>query len=306
MSGLAGTPDNPNTIYGVSDSFLADGFIFTINVSGDGGVITDRTRVTDPGNFAAPLEFFPDLEGIAVAPEGGFWLASEGRKSGGVVVRDNALIKTDDSGVVERYITLPDDLVAGATNSGFEGVAVTEDDEGNTEFVYAVVQREWNAGDNGVLADPDHLVKIARWDVENEEWAFIHYEKAVPATTPWVGLSEITLLPDGTFAVIERDNKLGTDAVFKQVWQIDLNNADFQTDLTVPLAILTKAGHQTLLADVLDVLDENSIWVPDKLEGLSVSGTDGTVHIVTDNDGLDDAIGQTIFVELGPWDQLTP
>ena len=34
-----------------------------------------------------------------------------------------------------------------------------------------------------------------------------------------------------------------------------------------------------------------------------MSGSDGTVHIVTDNDGLDDAIGQTVFVELGEWDE---
>ena len=100
MSGLAGTSDDGDTIYGVSDSFLANGFIYTINVSGDGGVITERTRVTDPSNLAAPLELFPDLEGIAVAPEGGFWLASEGRKEDGVVVRDNALIKTDAGGIV--------------------------------------------------------------------------------------------------------------------------------------------------------------------------------------------------------------
>ena len=105
---------------------------------------------------------------------------------------------------------------------------------------------------------------------------------------------------------IERDNQLGTDAVFKQVWLVDLASAPFSTDLTNPLAVLEKDTEQTLLADLLDVLDENSIWVPDKLEGLSVSGANGTVHITTDNDGLDDAIGQTVFVGLGPWDQLAP
>jgi YVTN family beta-propeller protein len=300
MSGLAGTPDDGDTIYGVSDSFLAYGYFYTIDVSGEGGSITERTRVIDPDD---PDGFFPDLEGIAVAPEGGFWLASEGRKDDGMVVRDNALIKIDDFGVVEDYVTLPDDLVAGATNSGFEGVAVTATEGGVTEYVYGVVQREWNAGDNGVLGDPDNLVKIARWDVANEEWGFVHYEKAPPAASGWVGLSEITLLPDGTFAIVERDNQLGTDAVFKQVWQVDLASAPFTSDLTSPLPVLAKATDQTLLFDLLDVLDENSIWIPDKLEGLSVSGTEGTVHIVTDNDGLDEAIGQTVFVELGPWDQ---
>jgi YVTN family beta-propeller protein len=315
MSGLAGKPDDEDTIYGVSDSFLATGFIYAIDVSDKPALITHRIPLTDPNDLGGALggeDFFPDLEGIAVAPEGGFWLASEGRKAkDGGVVRDNALIRTDENGVVLDYITLPDDLVvpndadAGATNSGFEGIAVTDDGDGNTEYVYAVVQREWKEGTNGVLADPDNLVKIVRWDVKVGEWAFIHYEKAEP-DSPWVGLSEITLLPDGTFAIIERDNKLGTDAVFKQVWQVDLANAPFTDDLTTALPVLTKAGDQTLLADVLDVLDENSLWVPDKLEGLAVSGPDGYVYIVTDNDGLDDAIGQTVFVGLGPVGYLEP
>jgi hypothetical protein len=55
-----------------------------------------------------------------------------------------------------------------------------------------------------------------------------------------------------------------------------------------------------VLADVLAELAANSVWVPDKLEGLAVAA-DGTTYIVTDNDGLDDAIGQTVFVNLGDW-----
>jgi hypothetical protein len=54
-----------------------------------------------------------------------------------------------------------------------------------------------------------------------------------------------------------------------------------------------------LLADVLDELEANSIWTPEKLEGLAVTA-DGDVYIVTDNDGLDEAIGQTVFLSLGP------
>jgi hypothetical protein len=157
-----------------------------------------------------------------------------------------------------------------------------------------VVQRDWDAGNNGVLEDPENLVKIARWD--GDMWSFIHYEREAPADAGWVGLSEITLLPDGTFAIIERDNQLGTAAVFKRVYGVELDGAAFSSDLTMPLAVVDKV----LLADLLDELEQNSVWTPDKLEGLSVNG-DGDVHIVTDNDGLDDAIGQTVFLHLGHW-----
>jgi hypothetical protein len=277
LSGLVGDPDDADVLYGVSDSFLANRFIYTIDVFGERSVITDRIEVTAPDG-----PFFPDLEGIAVAPEGGFWLASEGTAG----ARPNALVKTDADGVIETVIELPEELVAGATDSGFEGVAVTEAD-GATEYVYAVIQREW-------ADDAANVVKIARYDVAAGSWAFVNYEKAEP-TTGWVGLSEITLLPDGTFAVIERDNQLGTAAVTKKIYGIDLAGAAFK-----PYGEPLETVDKTLLADVLDDLDANSVWTPDKLEGLAVTA-DGSVFIVTDNDGLDDAIGQTVFQNLGDW-----
>ena len=40
-------------------------------------------------------------------------------------------------------------------------------------------------------------------------------------------------------------------------------------------------------------------YTPDKLEGLAVAA-DGEVYMVTDNDGLDSALGQTLFLGLGP------
>jgi hypothetical protein len=53
-----------------------------------------------------------------------------------------------------------------------------------------------------------------------------------------------------------------------------------------------------LLADVFDVLEEASISVPDKLEGLGVSAN-GHAYLVTDNDGVDENYGETVFLGLG-------
>jgi hypothetical protein len=168
-------------------------------------MITGRVAIgTDDGSF--------DLEGVAVAPEGGFWLASEGRGNGD---RPNEIIKVAADGTIQNQVELPPGLVAGATNSGFEGVAVTG--ATTSEFVYAVVQREW-------ADDPANTAKIARYDVANDEWTFVRYPKA-PAATGWVGLSEITLLPNGNFAIIERDNQLGPNAVVKRVYEVDLASA---------------------------------------------------------------------------------
>ena len=60
-----------------------------------------------------------------------------------------------------------------------------------------------------------------------------------------------------------------------------------------PLPVLGK----TLLADVRGLLDDASISVPDKLEGLAVTA-DQRTYLVTDNDGVDENYGETIFVPL--------
>ncbi|NNL87200.1 MAG: esterase-like activity of phytase family protein [Myxococcales bacterium] len=275
QSGLAGDLSDPYILYSVSDSFLAQSYIYVIDTGDAPARITQRIPVGGPdGAF--------DLEGIAADPSGGFWLASEGR----VGDRPNELIRTDASGAIQSQVELPAALVANATNSGFEGVAVTHDGE----FAYVVIQREWDD-------DPTGWVKIGRYETATGAWAFVRYPLDTPPAGGWVGLSEITRLPDGDFAIIERDNQLGSSALVKKIYRVDLANADFRPyDAADPtnLALIDKQ----LIRDALADLEANSIWTPDKFEGLAVAA-DWTVFGVTDNDGLDDALGQTLFLEFG-------
>ena len=101
-------------------------------------------------------------------------------------------------------------------------------------------------------------------------------------------------IPDGSFAIVERDNQLGTNATIKKVYVVDLDVAPFTGDLTGALPIVTK----TELADVIGDLEDNSVWTPDKLEGLAVVGSNADIWLVSDNDGLDDALGQTVRASL--------
>ncbi len=68
-----------------------------------------------------------------------------------------------------------------------------------------------------------------------------------------------------------------------------------------PIPWVAQSGLATDLTDP-HTLEANSILTPDKLEGLSVAPGDGFAHIVTDNDGLDDALGQTVFIGIGTHD----
>jgi DNA-binding beta-propeller fold protein YncE len=279
LSGLAGDPRDPDTMWAVSDSVLAQAFIYEVDVDDRPAEIEKRIAV---GGF----DF--DIEGIAARPEGGFWLASEGRTNLGSS-RPNLLVRTSASGAVLDTVPLPDSLVAGATSSGFEGVAVTGSEARGDETVYAVIQREW-------ADDAPGFVKLARYDVADEEWTFARYPLD-PVESPaggWVGLSELTLLPDKRHvAIVERDDRIALDARVKRVYSVDLRDVEWRPHGQT-LAVVEKR----LLRDVLDDLDERSISVPDKLEGLGITSR-GEIFLATDNDGVDENYGETLFFSLG-------
>lgn len=114
LSGLAGDPDDPDILYAVSDSFLAEGFIYTVNVSTHPATIVGKVAVTGASESL-------DLEGIAVGPDGNFWLASEGNDGS----RPNLVLKVDPAGNVTHEFPLPAALVANQRKNGFEGIAAT-------------------------------------------------------------------------------------------------------------------------------------------------------------------------------------
>lgn len=285
LSGLAGDPVDPAILYAVSDSFLAEGFIYTLDVSTHPATIVDRLQVD---GASAPL----DLEGIAVGPDGNFWLGSEGNAGS----RPNLVLAVDsDSGTVLSEIPLPAGMVDMRRGNGIEGIAVTG--EAGAEVVYVAIQRAWP--DEG---DSDGVdTKIGRYEVATGEWGFVHYPLEPEGTGDWIGLSELTLLPDGTFAVIERDKgwgpTTGFNAELKAVFGVDLEGAEFRPfDDAAGLVTIDKS----LLRGLLPEIEAASVWTAEKLEGLAVAA-DGQVYAVTDNDGVDDATGETVFLRLGDW-----
>jgi hypothetical protein len=64
--------------------------------------------------------------------------------------------------------------------------------------------------------------------------------------------------------------------------------------------VILNTFDKTRVRDVYADLDAGSISVPDKIEGLGVAA-DGQVYAVTDNDGVDENYGETVFLRLGDW-----
>ncbi|MBO6758234.1 MAG: esterase-like activity of phytase family protein [Roseibium sp.] len=282
LSGLAADPDNANTLYAVSDSFYDKGRIYTIDISSMPATITSYVDVTGAGQERL------DLEGVSVASGGGFWLASEGHPEN---ERGHLLLKVGVDGVVQEEITLPQTLIDQAERFSFEGVA--EFDMNGQPMIAVAVQREWKD-------DPKGHAKLGIYNPADKTWGFVHYPLDTPASPAggWVGLSEIVSLGDGRFAVLERDNKGGEDAAIKQITVISLDG-------------VTPAAHgetlpvveKRLAMDVLPALAAGSGWILDKPEGLTVTA-DGRLILVTDNDGVDDAPGETKLIDLGPASRL--
>ena len=170
---------------------------------------------------------------------------------------------------------------------GFEGVAAVDD------LLYVAFQREWS--DAG---DPDGHVRIGCYDRTAGTWGFVYYPLDA-ATSPnggWVGLSELTSLGNGEFAVAERDNQAGVDARVKRIYGFSVAGLSFKADTDTPdFDMITKVLRSDLVLD--DVYGPTGGMIPEKLEGMSVT-SDGTFYLVNDNDGLDDNSGETQLLEL--------
>lgn len=269
LSGLAADPAQPGILYAVNDSFYGhQPRIFTIDATQTPARITAALDITRASGPAQKI----DVEGIAVDPEGGFWLANEGRTDRLI---PHAILHVNENGRIDREIAFPPELLAHEIRFGAEGIALV----GNT--LWLAMQRPW--GD-----DPENTVKLVAYNLETEEWGAVRYPLAAPAGEGWVGLSEIAVHGDHAW-LIERDNQVGGNAAVKLVTRVPLAEL-VPAPLGGDLPVVTREVMRDLIPDL-------SAWggfTAEKIEGMAIAA-DGTAWIVTDNDGVDDSSGETLF-----------
>lgn len=272
LSALAADAETAGKLYAVSDSFYGNQpTIFTIDATQRPARITAKTVVTRDGAPAQKL----DLEGIALDGKGGFWLASEGNSAKLV---PHALYHVNGKGEIKKEIALPAALLAGETRFGFEGVTMIDGK------LWMAVQREW--GD-----DPKGQVKLVSYDPETEEWGAVRYPLE-PKGAGWMGLSEITLHGDKVY-VVERDNLLGAAAKVKKIFTVPVSELK-----AAPLGGALPVVAKTEFRDLIPDLKRNGGYVVDKVEGFAIDAA-GEGWAVTDNDGVDDSSGETLFWSVG-------
>lgn len=276
LSGLAADPKEAGKLYAVSDSvYRSAPAIFTIDTTKTPALIAEKTIVTRDGQPAQKL----DLEGLVADGKGGFWLASEGRSD---KLTPHAVYNVNAKGEIKEEIAFPVELLAGETRFGLEGITIVG--EGDDLTLVMAIQREW-------ADDPKGQVKLLAYKPKAKEWSAVRYP--LDATEKgWVGLSEITA-HDGKLYIVERDNLIGAEAKNKRIYAVALDGFK-PAKLGGELPVVEKA----LVRDLLPDLKSANGYVVDKVEGFAIDAS-GEAFVVTDNDGVDDSSGETLFLRLG-------
>ncbi|SDK95818.1 Uncharacterized conserved protein [Nocardioides sp. YR527] len=295
LGALSKVPGEPGKLYAASDAAYATGRIYTLSIASGSAsagdvrrspaVIRDVLEVTDSSGAVADGL---DIEGLAARRGGGFWVANEGATGAG-----NALLRLDRDGRIAETVPLPTKIAEKVGKWGLEGVTVSG--ERRSEKVYVALQRPLWADSTAKKPGVDgaSTARIGRYTPATGEWEWFGYGLETSAVKgDWLGLSEITAVDEDTIAVIERDKQNGTTAAIKRVYTVDVPRHG--TTGLVPVTPLRKR----LAYDLLPALRATNGWTQEKLEGFTI-GADGHAYAVTDNDGLADATGETVFLDLG-------
>lgn len=273
LSGLAAVPEKPGQLYAINDSVLgSQPRIYTIDATKKPAVITDALTVTRDGQPAQKL----DIEGIAVDGKGGFWLASEGNSE---KLLPHALYHVNSKGEIKEEIALPKELTDNEIRYGFEGVTVVG--SGDDATLWMAVQREWKDDGKG-------LVKLVSYNPKSKEWGAVRYPLD-KSENGWVGLSEISAYGDSVY-IIERDNLVGDAAKLKKLYKVAI--ADLKpAKLGGELPVVKKVEAYDFIGNLKTATNG---YILDKLEGFTFDAS-GKAYAVTDNDGVSDSSGETLF-----------
>src|SRR5690606_13327849 len=131
-------------------------------------------------------------------------------------------------------------------------------------------------------------VKLVSYKPKSKEWGAVRYplEKA---DAGWVGLSEITAHGDHVY-IVERDNQIGDAAKLKKLYRVAI--ADLKPGkIGEELPLVAKEEVYDFIPDLKAATNG---YVVDKLEGFAFDA-EGKAYAVTDNDGVDDSSGETLF-----------
>lgn len=219
------------------------------------GITGEKAYAPDGSEIITAERKGIDTEGLAVSPDGTFWVSDE---YGPYLLHFNA-----DGILIEEYSPfngkLPAHYALRQPNRGMEGLCIGND--GKT--LYGIMQSPLDGGCPEIFRTNIPLLVI---DTENGTCL----EYAYTPDSRECGVSALVCLDDTTLLVLERDGKFpGDGEVCKRIYRITLPATD-------SLCLLSK----TLAADLLQVCPG---YDHDKPEGMALIN-DSTLGVVNDDD----------------------
>ncbi|AQX11295.1 esterase-like activity of phytase family protein [Elizabethkingia meningoseptica] len=263
------------------------------NPIGAGG--TGETAYDTKGNILNTDVDGLDSEGMAIAPDGTFWISDE---------YGPHLIHFDKNGNTIEKINpfntarkIPKVFAKRRPNRGMEGLCITPDGKTLVGIMQFPLYNPTSADMKGSL-----IIRIITFDIasgKTQQFVYLMENKDLQA------VSEIAAVDNTTFLVLERDGEYATAAnrssVFKRVYKIELDGATDVSDpdngekgklyngLALEQLIDVKGLQQNNIIPVkktlvLDLMaDLNDLYPHDKAEGLFVIDNN-TIAISNDDD----------------------
>ena len=243
LSGLAA--DRGNTVYAVPDNAFSPSRIWALKL----GRVARVTAALTISKGGEPASY--DLEGIAMRPQGGWWVVSEGAEDfGSAELTKNLLIHINDDGSVAEEIELPDLI---NRQQSLTGSRVSR-------RIPTAPRYTWRSNVNGPMIRRA-LSRSDATPLSRRRGPSIITPWMPPPDGGWVGLSEITWIGDDTLLVVERDNQQRDDARVKRLYSLSVAGITPATAGSIP-PVITK----TLVRDLL-VKDDYRL---EKIEGAAL------------------------------------
>lgn len=260
LSALAAHPTDADRLYAVTDQDSPPVRIMEISISNGAPRVVRQVEVNAPGFSSL------DCEGLAIKPQGGYWLASEGGEGN---APPNVLLEVGGDGRLLGSIDLPPSIAARVGDHGFEGVAYVSGKSGGARLAVS-----FQAGLEG---DPEGVTRVGIVDLQSRTWTFHFYPLEQLESGKYSGLSDIMHLGGNRFAFIERDGKGGKKSL-KWVTVADLGGEPgASADGRPPLV------KKRLAMDLVPLFRDADYKVEKEIEGLAIAA-DGRVYAITDND----------------------
>ena len=150
-------------------------------------------------------------------------------------------------------------------------------------MLVAAVQREWRD-------DPKGQVKLLAYKPKDKEWSAVRYPLDATEEAGWACPRSLRMTASSI--IVERDNLIGEAAKVKRVYSVAID-AFKPAKLGGELPVVEK----TLVRDLLpDLKAATNGYVVDKVEGFTIDAA-GNAYVVTDNDGVDNSSGETLFLQ---------